>query len=205
MNIFEDYQALVQDIHARTLQRWKASLGLASGDGRPAAVPPILEQALSEAERHQPVKIANEPRCPNVSSARFMPVLADEVMYLACESTFARVLWARRKNAHGCRVKAPETVQAPTTCIASAPRQLWYWDRPYLSANTLGRRFHRYRILGFYSPNIVGWGRCKAAAAPSTPRIWRAARRSLLEGIVALGTRLALHADRASHSRPPRC
>jgi len=49
-------------IDARTLQRWQASEGLATGDRRPTAHHPVRSHALSEAERAQIVAVCNEPR-----------------------------------------------------------------------------------------------------------------------------------------------
>ena len=107
----EDRQALARDIdvaHAagarlkpacgiagielRTLQRWKAFDGIVSGDGRPQAVRTTPVHALSEAERARVLAVANEPRFAAVPPARIVPMLADEGVYLASESTFSRVL-----------------------------------------------------------------------------------------------------------------
>ena len=111
MTGLEDRQSLSQDIgvaHAagarlhmaceiagidvRTLQRWKAHEGLTAGDGRPQAVRPLPSHALSGAERAQLVRVANEPRFAAVPPARIVPMLADDGVYLASESTFSRVL-----------------------------------------------------------------------------------------------------------------
>jgi hypothetical protein len=83
-------------IDLRTLQRWKAHDGLVAGDGRPQAVRPVLSHALSAAERAQLLRVANEPRFAAVPPARIVPMLADEGVYLASESSFTRVL-----RAHG--------------------------------------------------------------------------------------------------------
>lgn len=112
----EDRQALARDIHAahtagarlhlacetagielRTLQRWKAQTGLVRGDGRPQAARPRPAHALSPAERAEVLRVANEARFAEAPPARIVPVLADKGIYLASESTFARVLrglWA---------------------------------------------------------------------------------------------------------------
>jgi len=139
----EDRQALALEIHTahlagarlhmacaiagidlRTLQRWKASDGLVAGDGRPLAVRAPPSHALSDAERAAVLSAANEPRFADVPPARIVPALADEGIYLASESTFARVLRAHGQNAHRGRAKAPRPTRPPTTHIASAPRQV---------------------------------------------------------------------------------
>ena len=82
----------VAGIDQRTLQRWKACEGLTTGDGRPLALRPVPAHALSPAERAEVLTVANEPRFADVPPARIVPKLADEGVYLASESSFARVL-----------------------------------------------------------------------------------------------------------------
>ena len=143
----EDRQSLSQDIgvaHAggarlhmaceiagidlRTLQRWKAHEGLTEGDGRPHAARPVPSHALSGAERAELVRVANEPRFAAVPPARIVPMLADDGVYLASESTFSRVLRDGGQAAHRGRAKKPRAVRPPTTHVATAPRQVWCWD-----------------------------------------------------------------------------
>ena len=173
----EDRQALTRDIHAareagarlkpaceiagidqRTLQRWRATDGLVLGDRRPQALRPVPGHALSESERAQLVAVANEPRFASVPPARIVPMLADEGVYLASESSFTRVLRAHGQTAHRGRAKAPKRGRPPTTHIATAPRQVWCWDMTYLpSAKVKGHWFYLYLILDLYSRKIVGW------------------------------------------------
>jgi hypothetical protein len=115
-------------IDVRTLQGWKAGEGLVDGDGRPGAVRPVPAHALSPAERAQVLSVANEPRFADVPPARIVPMLADEGVYAASESSFARVLRAHGQAEHRGRAKAPKAGRPPTTHIATAPRQVWCWD-----------------------------------------------------------------------------
>jgi transposase InsO family protein len=147
----------VAGIDARTLQRWNAQEGLTKGDGRPAAVRPLPSHALSEDERAAILSVANEARFCAVPPARIVPMLADEGVYLASESTFARVLRAHGQTAHRGRAKAPKARRPPTTHIATAARQVWCWDMTYLPAAVIGRWFHLYLILDLYSRKIVCW------------------------------------------------
>ena len=137
----------IAGIDARTLQRWKAQEGLTKGDGRPQALRPLPSHALSEAERAKLLSVANEPRFCAVPPARIVPMLADEGVYLASESTFARVLRAHGQTAHRGHAKAPRARRPPTTHIATAARQVWCWDMTYLPATVIGRWFHLYLIL----------------------------------------------------------
>jgi len=212
MIVLEDRQALARDIHTahtagarlklaceiagielRTLQRWKALEGLVGGDGRPRAVRPTPSHALSQAERAQVVAVANEPRFAAVPPARIVPMLADEGVYLASESTFSRVLREHGQSAHRGRAKAPKAVRPPTTHIASAARQVWCWDMTYLPARVMGRWFHLYLILDLYSRKIVGWEVHEADHAEHAAHLVR--RTALAEGIAALASKPVLHGD----------
>lgn len=211
----EDRQALARDIdiaHAagarlkpacetagielRTLQRWRAADGLVAGDRRPRAVRPTPRHALSDAERAQVLAVANEPRFAAVPPARIVPMLADEGVYLASESTFSRVLRSHGQTAHRGRAKAPKAVRPPTTHIATAVRQVWCWDMTYLPAQVLGRWFHLYLILDLYSRKIVGWEVHDSDHADHATHLVR--RTALAEGIAALSTKPVLHGDNGS-------
>jgi hypothetical protein len=157
----------IAGIDLRTLQRWKAHDGLVAGDGRPQAVRPLPRHALSQAERAELLRVANEPRFAAVPPARIVPMLADEGVYLASESSFSRVLRAQGQSAHRGRAKAPRAVRAPSTHIATAACAVWCWDMTYLPASVIGLWFHLYLILDLYSRKIVGWeaARVKVAVA----------------------------------------
>jgi putative transposase len=207
-----DRQALAQHIHTahsdgarmhlacetagidlRTLQRWKAQEGLESGDGRPQAVHPLPSHALSEAERAQLLCVANEPRFAAVPPARIVPMLADEGIYLASESSFSRVLRAQGQSAHRGRAKPPKAGRPATTHIATAARQVWCWDMTYLPAQVLGRWFHLYLILDLYSRKIVGWEVHDTDDSHHAAHLVR--RTALAEGICALEAKPVLHGD----------
>lgn len=211
----EDRQALAKDIHTahatgarlkpacaiagidlRTLQRWKALDGVIRGDGRPLALRTTPRHALSEAERAQVLAVANEPRFAAVPPARIVPMLADDGIYLASESTFSRVLKAHGQTTHRSRAKAPKAGRPPTTHIATSPRQVWCWDMTYLPAQVLGRWFHLYLILDLYSRKIVGWEVHDSDHADHAAHLVR--RTALAEGIAALASKPVLHGDNGS-------
>ena len=106
--------------------------------------------------------MANEPRFAAVPPARIVPMLADEGVYLASESSFARVLRAHGQSTHRGRAKEPHAVRPPTTHIATAPRQVWCWDMTYLPAIVMGRWFYLYLILDLYSRKGRGLGGARA-------------------------------------------
>ena len=183
-------------ITLRTLQRWNTceGRGLGSGDGRPTAARPTPSHALSEWERAKLLEVANEPRFASVPPARIVPMLADEGVYLASESSFSRVLAQAGQNAHRGRAKAPRASRRPTTHIATNPGQLWCWDMTYLpAANVLGRWFYLYLILDLYSRKIVGWEVHAEDSAQHAAQVLR--RTALAEGIHAMASKPVLHGD----------
>jgi transposase InsO family protein len=211
----EDRQALARNIHAahtagarlkpacvmagidlRTLQRWQTADGNIDGDRRPQAVRPVPGHALSEAERAQLVAVANAPRFAAVPPARIVPMLADEGIYLASESSFSRVLKAHGQSIHRGRAKVPKAVRPPTTHIATEPRQVWCWDMTYLPAQVMGRWFYLYLILDLYSRKIVGWEVHDTDHADHAAHLVR--RTALAEGIATMGTKPVLHGDNGS-------
>jgi len=183
-------------IDLRTLQRWKASEGLADGDGRPQVVRPTPSHALSKDERARLLQVANEPRFSAGPPARIVPMLADEGLYLASESSFSRVLREHGQTAHRGRAKAPKAVRPPTTHIARGPSQVWCWDMTYLPAVVMGRWFHLYLILDLYSRKVVGWE--VHDSDHSDHAVHLVHRTALAEGIAALETRPVLHGDNGS-------
>ena len=144
-------------ITLRTLQRWKGGCGLERGGRRPQAVRPVPAHALSEAEREEILRIVNEPRFAELTPARIVPMPANEGVYIASESSFSRVLRAHGQTRHRGRAKAPQRVRAPSTHVATAPRQVICWDMTYLPATVVGRWFYLYLILDLYSRKIVGF------------------------------------------------
>lgn len=186
----------VAGIDLRTLQRWKAQEGLTAGDGRPQAARPIPGHALSAQERAALLAVANEARFADVPPARIVPALADEGVYLASESSFARVLREHGQNTHRGRAKAPRARRPPTTHVATAPRQVWCWDMTYLPAVVLGCWFHLYLILDLFSRKIVGWEVHDSDDSAHAAHLVR--RTALTEGIAAIPTKPVLHGDNGS-------
>src|SRR6516164_7457482 len=121
-------------IDPRTLQRWRKGDGPTRGDRRPDAIRPAPSHALTEAERARIVEVANEPRFAETPPARIVPVLADEDVYIASESSFHRVLRAHGQMSRRGRAQPPRTSRPPTTHIATRPGEVWCWDVTFLPA-----------------------------------------------------------------------
>lgn len=208
----EDRQALAQDIEeacsdgarrktacavagvsVRSLQRWQAGEGLSVGDKRPTAVHPMPAHALTSEERAAVLAAANEPRFADMPPARIVPMLADEGIYLASESTFSRILRANGQSQHRGRAKAPRKQRPPTTHVATAPGQVWCWDMTYLPTDVAGRWFYLYLILDLYSRKVVGW---EVHAEDDSSHACHLVRRTALaEGIANTPNGLILHGD----------
>jgi putative transposase len=185
-------------ITVRTLQRWKARDGLVAGDGRPQAVRPTPSHALSPQERATLLEVANAPRFADMPPARIVPMLADEGVYLASESTFCRVLRQAGQNRHRGRAKAPQARRAPQTHVATAPGQVWCWDMTFLPTPVAGQWFYLYLILDLYSRKVVGW---EVHAEDDGDHAARLVQRTALAEGIALAQREqrpVLHGDNGS-------
>lgn len=186
----------VAGISVRTLQRWKAQEGLQKGDGRPQALRPTPGHALTREERERLLAVANEPRFADMPPARIVPMLADEGVYLASESSFSRVLRAAGQSTYRGTAKAPRKSRGPTTHVATATAQLWCWDLTYLPAAVAGRWFYLYLILDVFSRKIVGFEVHDSDSADHAAHLVK--RTALAEGIHAMLTKPVLHGDNGS-------
>jgi len=175
----------------RTVQRWrmsKASTDLRSG---PKTRP---RNALSEHERADLLKIANSPKYRSKSPKQIVPLLADEGIYLASESTFYRILHAEGQVKHRERSRAPEHRHRPAEYTATGPNQVWTWDITYLKTTVKGVFYYLYMALDVWSRKIVGFE--VHAEESSSYAAQFAAAACCVEG-VEQGS-LVLHADNGS-------
>jgi putative transposase len=180
-------------INVRTLQRWQVGDGLRQGDRRPDADRGVPSHALTEAERAEIIKIANEPRFAETPPARIVPALADEGIYIASEASFYRVLRAHGQMNRRGRAQPPRKPRPPTTHIASRPGEVWCWDITFLPAQIQGRWFYLYLILDLYSRKIVGFEVHDTDSAEHAAHLAR--RTALAEGLHAMPKRPVLHGD----------
>lgn len=89
------------DRHSRT-EQWRGSCSRRVREQRT-----LPAHALSPEERAQVLHAANEPRFADMPPARNVPMLAEEGVYIASESTFARALREQGQLARRGRAKAP--------------------------------------------------------------------------------------------------
>src|SRR3954447_22877360 len=177
----------------RTIQRWRKNDGLTRGDRRPDAIRPAPSHALTEEERARIVEVANELRFAETPPARIVPMLADEGVYVASESSFHRVLRAHSQMNRRGRARPPRPSRPPTTDIATGPGDIWCWDVTFLPATVQGRWFYLYLILDLYSRKIVGFEVHDTDSADHAAHLAR--RTALAEAIHAMPERPVLHGD----------
>ena len=171
-------------VDPRTIQHWRKNDGLTRGDRRLDAIRPAPSHALTEEERARIVEVANEPRFAETPPARIVPVLADEGVYIASESSFHRVLRAHGQMHRRGRARPPRRSRPPTTHVATREGAVWCWDVTFLPATVQGRWFYLYLILDLYSRKIVGFEVHDTDSADHAAHLAR--RTALAEGVHAM-------------------
>ncbi len=183
----------VVEISPRTLQRWREE-GDVKADGRKeAGAQREPANKLSEHERQQILALANQPEFAHMPPSQIVPILADQGLYIASESSFYRVLRETDQLAHRGKTKPPVR-KRPAPLQASAPNQLWSWDITYLTTTIKGVFFYLYLIMDVYSRKIVGWEVFETESAEQAAQVFHKAH--LREGIRAES--LVLHSDNGS-------
>lgn len=173
-------------VSVRTAQRWRHS----PDDGRLTASRSPPPNKLSPAERQAVLAAASRPDCASLSPHQIVPKLADEGVYLACESTFYRVL--REAGQAGRRGRAQAPVARPiTTHRADGPNQVWCWDITWMPSTVRGRYFYWYMVKDIYSRKLVV---NEVHEAESSTHASELLRRGCLREQTA-GKPLVLHSD----------
>lgn len=174
----------------RTLQRWQK--GESWQDGRRDAKH-VPHNKLDDLERQRLLKIANQAEYANLSPNKLVPLLADEGIYVASESSFYRVLKQAGQLQHRQRSK-PSVANRPEALTATAPNCIYSWDITYLPTLVRGLFFYLYLFMDIFSRKIVGWqvyeNECSQHAADLIEDIcWR-------EGVEE--NQVTLHSDNGS-------
>lgn len=143
-------------ISVRTLQRWRCADGTVRADARPEASRPPPSNRLSEAERQDVLAICMQPRFADMPPTQIVPILADEGVYKASESTFYRILHASDAQHHRGRARR-RTSRAPSTHVARAPNRVWCWDVTWLPTRVRGMYFYLFAVIDLYSRKLVAW------------------------------------------------
>lgn len=141
-------------LSARTIARWrKEPEGGSDHREGPKTTP---AHALTPKERERIVEIATSREYRNMSVRQIVPLLADQGVYVASESSFYRVLHEEELMAHRSHAR-PASASKPRSHVATAPCQVWSWDITYLRSATRGSFFYLYLVLDIWSRKIVGW------------------------------------------------
>jgi hypothetical protein len=138
---------------ARTVQRWKECPD--SDDERVGPKTPA-RHALTADERDMIIALATSQRYRNLSVRQIVPLLADQGLYVASESSFYRVLHHEDLMAHRSPAR-PARHAKPKALVATGPRQVWSWDITYLRSARRGEFYYLYLVLDVWSRKIVGW------------------------------------------------
>ena len=177
----------VMGIAVRTYQRWGKTPG--QGDARhdPRDKP---ANGLSEAEKAALIAIATSVRFRELAPSQIVPILAEEGVYVASESSFYRVLRQEKLLAHRERSR-PRQHGRPAEYVATGPNQVWSWDITYLRSALQGQFYYLYLVVDVWSRKIVAW----EVAIQESSEIAAAmiARASLQNGVDR--DRLVIHSD----------
>ena len=181
------------DLAPRTIQRWREN-GDVKADGRQlASKSRTPANKLSEDEQLRILEVANSPEFSSLPPTQIVPILADQGVYMASESTFYRILREAKQLTHRGKTKAPSR-RRPLPLMADGPDQLWSWDITYLATTIRGIYFYLYLILDVYSRKIVGWEVFDVESADHASEVFRKAH--IREGVAS--DSLVLHSDNGS-------
>jgi putative transposase len=114
-------------ITTRTYQRWAKDLR--KGDGRHGERRRPANR-LSEEEIAAIIAIATSKKFRDLAPSQFVPILAEEGLYVASESSFYRVLRREKLLTH----REPSRLRQnsrPKEYLATGPNQVWSWDITY--------------------------------------------------------------------------
>jgi transposase InsO family protein len=144
----------VISLSVRTLERWREQ-GI--GDDRRAGPKHSPKNKLSAKERAEVLRIANTPENRDLSPKQIVPLLADEGIYIASESTFHRILREEKQLQHREPSKPPTKRHRPEEYVATGPNQVWSWDITYMRGPVRGSFFYLYVMMDVWSRKLVGW------------------------------------------------
>lgn len=178
----------------RTLQRW-IHPGASGADKRPCASRPAPKHKLTEAEEAQIIATVNQPEFASKPPGQIVPILADQGIYLASESSFYRVMRQRGQQNHRGKARKPVTKEKASHC-ATASNQVWSWDITYLPGPIKGMYYYLYLILDIFSRDIVAWEVWEEESAEQASRLMRKA--FMNQHLYGRQQPLVLHSDNGS-------
>jgi putative transposase len=144
------------EISLRTYRRWLCGDEI-TVDKRPDAIRPEPGNKLSEQEQQIIIETCNEPEYANLPPSQIVPILLDDGIYHASESSYYRVLKQANQLHHRGRSLAPKNVGKPTSYTAHKANELWSWDITYLASTVKGQFYYLYLFEDIFSRKIVGY------------------------------------------------
>jgi putative transposase len=139
----------------RTFQRWQLA-AQDSPDGRTLRHEAPAHK-LSALERATLLAVANSAEFGHLPPSQIVPRLADQQRFIACESTFYRVLRAENQLAHRRSERVSQKRSKPRAVCATEPDQLFSWDITYLPTTVHGIYLYLYLFLDVFSRKVVAW------------------------------------------------
>jgi putative transposase len=177
----------VLEITVRTYQRWGNSSP--EGDARhgPRSRP---ANSLSSEERAELIATATSERFRELAPSQIVPILAEEGVYMASESSFYRVLRLEKLLTHRTGSR-PAAHHRPTEYVAKGPNEVWSWDITYLRGPVRGQFLYLYLVVDIWSRMIVAWEVAEEESSEiSSPMIVRACMEHGVDK-----DRLVIHSD----------
>jgi putative transposase len=175
----------------RTLQRWQRDA--LRGDQRPMRLQ-APKNKLSALERQRVLAIANSDEFGHLPPGQIVPRLADLGQYIACESTFNRVLKTENQLRHRGAERPAQRRSKPRALCATAPEELFSWDITYLPTQAIGIYFYLYLFMDIFSRKIVGWQIYEAESSELASEVMR----DICERQNIAPNQVVLHSDNGS-------
>lgn len=142
----------VLGIPTRTIQRWKKNIT----DMRPL-IPKNPKNKLTSEERNEIIDICCKPKYVDKSPKEIVPILAENGIYIASESTMYRILREEAMLNHRENTKRPQKRHKTEELKATGPNQVWSWDITYIKTAVKGLFFYLYMFMDVWSRKIVAW------------------------------------------------
>jgi putative transposase len=113
---------------------------------------------LSAEEEEKIIKTSCSNRFKDLTPYEIVPILAEEGLYLASESTFYRVLKKADLIKHRSNQRRPNKNKNKNIELkATRPHQIISWDITYLKTDVRGKFLYLYLFMDIWSRSILGW------------------------------------------------
>lgn len=157
---------------------------------------PIHPRALSPDERQGVLDLLHAERFVDQAPQEVYATLLDEGDYLCSIRTMYRILEANKEVRERRNQLTHPAYQKPQL-LATAPNQVWSWDRTKLLGPAKWRYFYLYVILDIFSRCVIGWMIAPAESAVLAEKLIKetCAKQKIERG------QLTMHADRGSSMR----